>query len=75
MMLFLAEGETLATSVGGIITALGTANSFLWGLFQAFLTMIMENALITVPVMLGLLTSSILIVVKVIRRFGVKGKR
>lgn len=66
---------TLATGVGTIITDMGTVNTFVWGLFQKFLTMIIENPLIAFPVLFALLAAAILIAVKVVRRFGVRGKR
>lgn len=65
----------LANGVGTIITDMGTVNTFVWGLFQKFLTMIIENPLIAFPVLFGLLAAAILIAVKVVRRFGVRGKR
>lgn len=65
----------LASGVGTIITDMGTVNTFVWGLFQKFLTMIIENPLIAFPVLFALLAAAILIAVKVVRRFGVRGKR
>lgn len=71
------EGSTnaLLTGVTGIITEMGTVNTFVWGLFQKFLTMIMDNALIAFPVLFAVLAAAIGIAVKVVRRFGVRGKR
>ena len=65
----------LATGIGTIITDMGSVNTFVWGLFQKFLTMIIENPLIAFPVLFALLAAAILIAVKVVRRFGVRGKR
>ena len=65
----------LATGVGTIITDMGSVNTFVWGLFQKFLTMIIENPLIAFPVLFALLAAAVLIAVKVVRRFGVRGKR
>ena len=67
--------ETLASNVTGIVTSMGTANTFLWSLFEDFLNMIMSNALIAIPVLLAVLCGAIGVVVKIIRRFGVKGRR
>lgn len=65
----------LATGVSGVVSSMGAANSFLWSLFANFLSMIMDNALIAVPVLLAVLCGAIGIVVKIIRRFGVKGRK
>ena len=67
--------ETLASNVTGIVTSMGTSNTFLWSLFEDFLTMIMSNALIAIPVLLAVLCGAIGVVIKIIRRFGVKGRR
>lgn len=67
--------ETLASNVTGIVTSMGTANTFLWSLFEDFLTMIMSNALIAIPVLLAVLCGAIGVVIRIIRRFGVKGRR
>ena len=70
-----SSAPALANGVGTIITDMGTVNTFVWGLFQKFLTMIIENPLIAFPVLFALLAAAILIAVKVVRRFGVRGKR
>ena len=67
--------ETLASNVPGMVTRMGPANTFLWSLFEDFLTMIMSNALIAIPVLLAVLCGAIGVVIKIIRRFGVKGRR
>ena len=69
------DTSTLASGVSGIVTSMGTANTFIWGLFGDFLEMIMTNPLIAIPVLLAVLTGAISVVIRIIRRFGVKGKR
>ena len=69
------DTSTLASGVSGIVTSMGTANAFIWGLFGDFLEMIMTNPLIAIPVLLAVLTGAISVVIRIIRRFGVKGKR
>lgn len=75
MLLAEESAPDLAAGVGTIITDMGTVNTFVWGLFQKFLTMIMENPLIAFPVLFAVLAAAVAIAVKVVRRFGVKGKR
>lgn len=69
------ETGTLLSGVEAIITQMGTVNTFVWGLFQKFLTMIMENPLIAFPVLFAVLAAAVAIAVRVVRRFGVRGKR
>lgn len=65
----------MVESVQSIITGMGTAGAFVWSLFTQFLSVITENALIFVPVLMAILFGAIGIAVKVLRRFGVKGVR
>ena len=69
------EASTLANGIKTILESVATANSFLWGLFEKLLSMIMENPLIALPVLMAVLTGSIGVVIKVIRKFGVRGRR
>ena len=58
-----------------IINSIGQANGFIWGLFNGILSMIMDNALIAVPVLLAVVFGAVGIVMRVLRRFGVRGAR
>ena len=69
------ESSALLTGIKSILESVGTANTFIWSLFSKLLTMIMENPLIALPVLFAVLAGSISVVIKVIRKFGVKGKR
>lgn len=69
------EGSTMITTLTGIIESLGTVSTFVWGLFSDFLTMILENALIAFPVLFAVLAGAVFMVIKIVRKFGVKGKR
>lgn len=69
------EGTTMLNTITGIIESLGTVGTFVWGLFGDFLTMILENALIAFPVLFAVLAGAVFMVIKIIRKFGVKGKR
>ncbi len=66
---------SVVTEAATIVTDMGTANTFIWSLFGDVLSMIMDNALIAIPVLLSVLCGAILLVVRIIRKFGVKGKR
>lgn len=58
-----------------IINSIGQANGFIWSLFNGILSMIMDNALIAVPVLLAVVFGAVGIVMRVLRRFGVRGAR
>ena len=65
----------LDDGVGTILEGVGSAGQMVWGLFSEFLTMITSNALIFIPVGLAVLAGGIGIAVKMVRKFGVRGKR
>mgnify|MGYP007084551767 CR=1 FL=1 len=73
-------GETtaatgLAEGIGTIITDMGSVNTFIWGLFKGFLDLFIQYPLIAFPVLFALLAAAIAVAVKIVRRFGVRGKR
>lgn len=69
------ESSTILAGVTSIFESIGSVATFVWGLFGDFLEMILSNALIAVPVLFSVLAGAIAIVYKLIRKFGVKGKR
>lgn len=69
------DGTTLLAGVTSIFESIGTVATFIWGLFADFLSMILGNALIAIPVLFAVLAGSIAIVIKMVKKFGVKGKR
>lgn len=69
------ETSTMLAGVTSIFESITSVGTFVWGLFGDFLTMILSNALIAVPVLFSVLAGAIAIVYKLIRKFGVKGKR
>lgn len=70
----MADSSTMLTALKGIITSLGEVSTFVWGLFGDFLEMILNNALIAFPVLFAVLAGAVFMVIKIIRKFGVKGK-
>ena len=61
----------ITTILDGITLAL----AFIWGLFSQFLTTIATEPLFFYPVALSILTGCIFLAIKIVRKFGVKGKR
>jgi len=55
-----------------IVTGMGLAIGFIWGLFEDFLGLISTEPLMYVPIALAILFAAVMLVVKIIRRFGVK---
>ena len=67
--------ENFATKLGEIISNVGQANTWSWGLFGDFCEMLMSNPLIAIPVLLSVLSGGIFVAIKVMRKFGLRGRR
>lgn len=68
------EGVTLA-SLSAIATAIGTAAEWFWGVFTDLINIIATNDLILWPVIFAIVAGAVGLALKVIRRFGIKGRR
>ena len=62
-------------SLTDIITNLGLGSTWFWARFTDFVDMITQNDLLLWSVIFALVAGSIGLLVKVIRYFGVKGRR
>lgn len=62
-------------SLSSIVEGIGSISTWFWGLFQDFLDMITSNSLLLWAVAFAIVAGSVGLLVKVVRRFGVKGHR
>lgn len=67
--------STFLVGMSSLIGSIKSVGEFVWGLFGDFLGMILNNPVIAFPILFGVLAGAIGIVVKMTRKFGVKGKR
>ena len=67
--------ETFTAGVTAIITSLTTVATWVWSLFSDFLTMIIQNPLIAFPILFAVLAGGVGVVLRMIKKFGVRGKR
>ena len=58
-----------------IVSGIGSVSTWYWGLFQDFLDMIVSNSLLLWAVAFAIVAGSVGLLVKVVRKFGVKGHR
>lgn len=66
---------TFASGITDIISSIGNVGTWVWSLFSDFLGMILTNPLIAFPVLFAVLAGGVGVVLKMIKKFGVKGKR
>lgn len=62
-------------SLNDIVTGIGSVSTWFWGLFQDFLNMITQNSVLLWTVAFAIVAGSVGLIVKVVRKFGVKGHR
>lgn len=58
-----------------IVSGIGSVSTWFWGLFQDFLDMIVSNSLLLWAVAFAIVAGSVGLLVKVVRKFGVKGHK
>lgn len=62
-------------SLTQIATDIGSVATWFWGLFQDFIEMISSNNLLLWSVAFAIVAGSVGLAIKVVRKFGLKGRR
>lgn len=70
-----AATQALGDAVGTVLEGVTEAGDLVWGIFTPLVNMISENALIFIPVGFAILAGAVGIGIKLIRKFGMRGKR
>ena len=73
--MFLLEAGTFTDGVTSIISSITTVANWVWSLFSDLLTMIIQNPLIAFPVLFAVLAGGVGVVLSMVKKFGLKGKR
>lgn len=68
------EGVALA-SLASLATGIGDAAEWFWGVFTDLINTIATNDLLLWPVVFAIVAGAVGLAIKVIRRFGLKGRR
>lgn len=68
------EGVTIA-SLTGIVSGIASVGSWFWDLFTDFINTIATNDLLLWPVIFAICAGAVGLGIKVIRKFGLKGRR
>lgn len=61
--------------LGNLATDIGSVGSWFWGLFGDFIEMISSNNLLLWSVAFAIVAGSVGLAIKVVRKFGLKGRR
>lgn len=69
------EGSVTLASLAGIATAITSAATWFWGVFTDLIETIASNDLLLWPVIFAIVAGVTGLAIKVVRRFGLKGRR
>ena len=64
----------MTATITAVLAALTSVVNMFWGLFDPFLDMITSNGLILWPVLVAITVSVVGLLVKIVKKFGVKGR-
>lgn len=62
-------------SLTGLASDIGSVSTWFWGLFSDFIEMISSNNLLLWSVAFAIVAGSVGLAIKVVRKFGLKGRR
>lgn len=68
------ESVAMAT-LTQLATDIGTAATWFWGVFTDLIEMISSNNLLLWPVVFAIVAGTVGLAIKVVRKFGLKGRR
>lgn len=69
------KGGDNVAELSSVINGISSVSDWFWGLFTDFFTMITSNAVLLWPVIFAIVAGSVYLAVKVVRKFGLKGRR
>lgn len=62
-------------SLTDIVSGIGSVSTWFWGLFTDFIEMIQSNSLLLWSVAFAIVAGSVYMLVKVVRKFGLKAHK
>ena len=70
----MGEGTSIA-SLSNIASGIGSVSARFWGIFTDFVDMIASNDLLLWMVIFAIVAGTVGLALKVVRKFGIKGRR
>lgn len=71
----MGEVSVTIAALTNVASGIGSAATWFWGVFSDLINTIATNDLILWPVILAIVSGTVGLAIKVIRRFGLKGRR
>ena len=69
------DGSVAIASLSSLATSIGTAATWFWGVFTDLIVTIASNDLMLWPVVFAIVAGTVGLAIKVVRKFGLKGRR
>lgn len=69
------EVTTTMAALTSLASDVGTAATWFWGIFTDLVEMISTNNLLLWPVIFAIVAGTVGLAIKVVRKFGLKGRR
>lgn len=69
------DGSVAIASLSGLATSIGTAATWFWGVFTDLIVTIASNDLMLWPVVFAIVAGTVGLAIKVVKKFGLKGRR
>lgn len=61
--------------LSGLVSDIGSVSTWFWGIFADFINMIAQNNLLLWTVAFAIVAGTTFLAIKVVRKFGLKGRR
>lgn len=69
------DSATTMASLENIASGIGSVSTWFWGIFKDFVDMIATNDLLLWMVIFAIVAGTVGLAIKVVRKFGIKGRR
>ena len=67
--------ETFTQSLTSLLDGITSAADWIWDIFSQLVTTVMSNALFALPVLFALASGGVMLAIKVVKKFGMRGKK
>lgn len=67
--------EGFTTGLTSLLDGITSAATWIWSIFSQLIDVVMSNALFALPVLFGLAVGGIGLAIKVVKKFGMRGKK
>lgn len=67
--------EGFTASLTSLLDGITSAATWIWSIFAQLVDTVMSNALFALPVLFALASGGVMLAIKVVKKFGMRGKK